>query len=80
MNMYLTCEVAALTLFMNYFLCNLKGRVVISFGMLLMCSGNDCPTARSFSLSIIAEAWKPAIPTQHNKGCSQKNNSSKKPK
>ena len=45
MSIFLACEDSSQTPFMSDFLCNLKGRVILSFGMLLMCSGNDCPTA-----------------------------------
>ena len=47
--------------FMNDFLCNLKGRVIISFGMLLVCSGNDCPTAPRLFAQHYSRAWKSAI-------------------
>lgn len=47
--------------FMNDFLCNLKGRVIISFGMLLVCLGNDCPTAPRLFAQHYSRAWKPAI-------------------
>lgn len=49
------------TVFMNHFLCNLKGCAIISFGMLLMCSGNDCPTAPRLFAQHYSWAWKPAI-------------------
>lgn len=52
------------TAFVNDFLCILKGRVIISLVMLLMCPGSDCPAAPRLFAQRYGRAWKPA--THHH--------------